>query len=242
MIRCFTTVLILASALVSAGCLKKDLRDTIDLIESSLNQAQLSETEVANGLKDAVLRGIEKGSRLAAAKNGYLENPDLKIGIPPEARKVEEALRQIGLGREVDRFVTQLNRAAEQAAGKAMPIFVNAISAMTISDAFGILNGVDDAATQYLAQATGDDLYNTFLPVVSDTLNQTRATRHYRDIVSRYNQLPGVKPVDPRLDAYATREAIQGLFLLMAREEANIRADPRARTTELLRRVFGSLD
>ena len=113
---------------------------------------------------------------------------------------------------------------------------------MTVRDAFTILNGQQDAATRYLKKTTGDDLYQQFLPVVSETLQQVRATRYYGEIVSRYNKLPGVRKVNPDLDDFATQGAIAGLFLLVAEEEANIRANPSARTTQLLRRVFGSLD
>lgn len=238
MIRCVIVVL----ALMLAGCSEKDLRQAIDVIEANLDEAPLGEAEVAAGLRDALAVGIERGAAIASAKNGYLGNPSLRIEFPREARKVEKALRQIGLGGEVDRFVKQLNRAAEKAAAEATPIFVDAIRSMTIRDAFDILNGPDDAATQYLIRSTGDALYRAFLPVVSDTLEQTRATRYYDDIVRRYNQLPGVRKVSPNLDAYATEKAIQGLFLLVAEEEADIRANPGARTTDLLRRVFGSLD
>jgi hypothetical protein len=166
----------------------------------------------------------------------------LRIPFPPEIEKVEQTLRDAGLGEEVDRFVRQLNRSAEQAAAKAKPIFIKSITSMTIGDAFEILNGPPDAATQYLIRTTGDDLRAEFRPVVSDKLDETRATRYYGDIVRTYNSLPFVSKVDPDLEGYATDRAIEGLFLLIAEEEANIRANPRARTTKLLRRVFGSLD
>ena len=234
--------LLLLLVLVLPACSQKDLRQAIDVLEASLDEAPLSEAEVAAGLKDALAKGIARGAEIASAQNGYLGNPSLKIPFPREARQVEKALRKIGLGKEVDRFVRQLNRAAEQAAAEAAPIFVDAIRSMTIRDAFEILKGDADAATQYLIRTTGDDLYRAFLPVVNQTLDQTRATRYYGDIVRQYNQLPGVKKVNPDLDAYATEKAIHGLFLLVAEEEANIRANPAARGTDLLRRVFGSLD
>ena len=122
------------------------------------------------------------------------------------------------------------------------PSFIKAITSMTIRDAFEILNGEADAATQYLMRTTGDDLRKAFSPVVADKLDETSATRYYGEIVNRYNRIPLVEKVDPDLQSYATDKAIEGLFLLIAEEEANIRANPRARTTQLLRRVFGSLD
>ena len=224
------------------ACSEKDIRQTIEIINESAEEVPLSTAEVTAALKDSLSRGISKAAIIASADDGYYANPALKIEFPSDAIKVEKALRKIGLGGEVDRFVRQLNRGAESAAEKAKPIFIKAITSMSISDAFAILNGQPDAATQYLIRTTGDDLYDQFLPVVSDSLQQVKATRYYGEIVTRYNQIPGVRKVNPDLDDYATERAVAGLFLLVAEEEANIRANPRARTTQLLRRVFGSLD
>lgn len=224
------------------GCSEKDLRETIEIINASVEEVPLTQAEVSAALKDSLSKGISRGALVASAKDGYLGNPRLKIEFPPEVKQVENALRKIGLGKDVDRFVRQLNRSAEKAATKAKPIFIKAITSMTIRDAFEILNGETDAATQYLMRTTGNELRKQFRPIVSDKLGETSATRYYGDIVSKYNQLPLVKKVDPDLEAYATDKAIAGLFLLIAKEEANIRANPRARTTQLLRRVFGSLD
>jgi len=224
------------------GCSEKDLRETIEIINASVEEVPLTQAEVTAALKDSLSKGISRGALQASARNGYLGNPRLKIEFPPEVKQVEKALRKIGLGKDVDRFVKQLNRSAEKAAAKAKPIFIKAIKSMTIRDAFDILNGEADAATQYLMRTTGKELSKQFRPIVSDKLGETSATRYYGDIVSKYNQLPLVKKVDPDLEAYATDKAIAGLFLLIAKEEANIRANPRARTTQLLRRVFGSLD
>ena len=236
------SVLVLVLLAGLAACSEKDLREAIEVIHAGIDEVPLSEAEVRAGLRDALSRGISRGAIAASTKDGFFANPRLKIPFPAEVEKVDTALRKLGLGKEVDRFVEQLNRGAEQAAARAKPIFIKAITEMTIRDAFDILNGEADAATQYLQRATGKDLYARFLPVVSDTLDQTKATRYYGDVVERYNRIPGVRKVDPDLDAYATRKAIDGLFILIADEEANIRANPRARTTQLLRRVFGSLD
>ncbi|MEM7561841.1 MAG: DUF4197 domain-containing protein [Pseudomonadota bacterium] len=236
-------VLIYLTLLFSlTACSEKDLRKTIEIINASVEEVPLTREEVSAALKDSLSKGISKASIVAGANNGYLGNPELKIQFPEDARKVEDALRKIGLGSEVDRFVQQLNRGAEAAAVKAKPIFIKAITSLTIQDAFGILNGSQDAATQYLIRTTGDELYSQFLPVVGNTLDEVKATRYYDDIVERYNEIPGVRKVNPDLDDYATEKAIDGLFLLVAKEEANIRANPRARTTQLLKRVFGSLD
>ncbi len=236
-------LLIMGLALLALlGCSEKDLRQTLEIINANSQEVPLTQAEVVAALKDSLSKGISRGALEASAPNGYLGNPQLKIEFPPAVKQVEQALRKIGLGKDVDRFVRQLNRSAEKAAAKAKPIFIKSITSMTIGDAFDILNGEADAATQYLMRTTGKELRKQFQPIVRDKLGETSATRYYGDIVNKYNQLPLVKKVDPDLEAYATDKAIAGLFLLIAREEANIRANPRARTTQLLRRVFGSLD
>ena len=235
-------VAIVFTVLLLAGCSEKDLRQDYEVITENTDDVPLTTTEVVAALKDSLSQGISKGVLIASARDGYYGNPRLKIEFPPEVSKVQETLRKIGFGRDVDRFVKQLNRGAEKAATKAKPIFIKAITSMTIQDAFEILNGADDAATRYLERTTGGELRQQFLPIVSDTLRQTKATRYYGDIVNKYNQLPLVDDVDPDLDSYATDRAIAGLFVLIADEEARIRANPVARTTELLQRVFGSLD
>jgi hypothetical protein len=172
--------------------------------------------------------------------DGYFKNPQIKIPFPPDVKKVEDRLRQIGLGKEVDKFILTLNRGAEDAAKEAKPIFISAIRQMTIQDAWGILRGNDDAATQYLIRTTSAQLKEKFKPVIQNSLQKVNATKYYNDIVTRYNSIPMVQKVNPDLDDYATDKAIEGLFLMIAKEEKNIRADPAARTTELLKRVFGS--
>jgi len=198
----------------------------------------LSENEIANGLKEALKVGIGNGSAEASRTNGYLKSEFIKILFPPDAQKVENALRQLGLGNEVDRFVLSLNRAAEDAAKRSKPIFVKAITSMTINDAVGILKGPDDAATSYLKRTTNQELYGTFLPVVDSTLNLNQATRYYADLVSTYNKIPFVQKVNPDLKQYATQKAMDGLYFLIAQEEKKIREDPAARVTDILKRVF----
>lgn len=229
-------------ALMLTGCSEKDLRRSFEILSASAEEIPLGEEEVVQALKDALARGISLGSASAAVEGAYLNNPKLKIETPPDFATAEKTLRKIGLGGEIDRFVAQLNRSAELAAARAKPIFIRAITSMSISDGFEILNGAPDAATRYLERNTRDDLFDAFLPVVQDTLDQTSATRYYEKLASKYNELPLNWNVDPDLDGYATRRAIDGLFVLIAEEEVRIRADPAARTTRLLRRVFGSLD
>ena len=235
-------ILIGIMMLLLSGCSEKDMRQTYDLINESVAEAPLTRQEIVAALKESLSKGITRGAALASRKDGYFGNPRLKIEFPQDVVKVEKTLRRIGFGGEIDRFVKQLNRSAEKAAARARPIFVRAITALTINDAVEILNGAPDAATRYLRRTTGSELRKQFLPIVRETLNETSATRYYADIVKQYNALPLVADVNPDLDQYATDKGIDGLFVLIAEEEANIRANPVARTTDLLRRVFDSLD
>ncbi|TLV02807.1 DUF4197 domain-containing protein [Dyadobacter luticola] len=202
------------------------------------NDTGLGENEIVAGLKEALNVGISNGSAEASKVDGFFKNELIKIAVPPEAQKVAETLRKMGLGHEVDKFTLSLNRAAEDAAKKSKPIFVKAITSMTVPDALGILKGQDDAATQYLRKTTNDDLFKTFFPVVDSTLNLNKATEYYSDIVNKYNELPLVKKVNPNLKEYATQKTIDGLYVLIAQEEKKIRDNPKARVTDLLKKVF----
>jgi hypothetical protein len=199
----------------------------------------LTTAEVGEGLKQALVNGISKGSDQVSQLDGYFKNPEIKIPFPPDVKKVEDRLRQIGLGGEVDKFVMTLNRGAEDAAKEAKPIFIAAIKQMTIDDAWAILKGDPDAATQYLKRTTSPLLKEKFKPVIQASLDKVNATKYYGDIINKYNSIPLVQKVNPDLNDYATEMAMQGLFTMIAKEEKNIRQDPVARTTELLKRVFG---
>ncbi len=199
----------------------------------------LSTNEVADGLKAALDQGVTKGVGQLSAMDGYLGNAAVKILMPPEAKKVESTLRSIGLGRQVDQAITSMNRAAEDAAKSAAPIFLNAIKGMTIQDAMGILSGKEDAATQYLQKQTSNALTQAFKPVIDTSLGKTDATKHWNTVFTSYNKVASEK-INPDLTAYVTERALSGLFFQIAQEEANIRKNPAARGTELLKKVFGN--
>jgi hypothetical protein len=223
------------------ACTTAQINQTLGDVNKTLGGSQpLTTAEVAEGLKEALIKGISNGSDIVSQMDGYFKNPEIKIPFPPEVKKVEDKLRQIGLGSEVDKFVMTLNRGAEDAAKEAKPIFITAIRSMTIQDAWAILKGEDDAATQYLKRTTSAQLKEKFKPVIQNSLNKVNATRYYGEIVTRYNQIPFVQKVNPDLDDYATDKAIDGLFIMIAKEEKNIRENPIARTTELLKKVFGA--
>lgn len=200
----------------------------------------LTTTEVSNGLKEALVNGVSKGTDLISKLDGYYKNPEIKIPFPQDVKMVETKLRALGMGKEVDKFVVTLNRGAEEAAKEAKPIFLAAIKQMTIDDAFAILKGQPDAATQYLKKTTTAQLKEKFKPIVQASLDKVQATKYYGDLVNQYNRIPFITKVNPNLNDYATDMAIQGLFTMIAKEEKSIRQDPAARTTDLLKKVFGS--
>jgi hypothetical protein len=230
----------LSLTLLIAGCTASQVQQTIGGVLGSATGGPVTQAEVANGLKEALIVGISKGADLASQTDGFFKNNLIRIPFPPEVQRVETTLRQIGLGGEVDKFILSLNRGAEDAAKSAKPIFISAIRNMTIQDAWAILRGEKNAATNYLRRTTTEQLAAAFQPVIQTSLDRVNATRHYGEIITRYNQIPLVTRVNPDLEAYATQKAIDGLFLLIEQEEANIRENPAARTTELLRRVFGA--
>ena len=221
---------------------KGGLGGFLDKLGQATGQTQggpLSNDEIVRGLKEALRVGISNGSAQASALEGYFKNNAIKLLFPPDAQKVEATLRQVGLGNEVDKFILSLNRAAEDAAKRAQPIFVNAITSMSIQDAVGILKGDKTAATEYLRRTTYQGLYGEFFPVVDNALSANDATKYYADLVNTYNKIPLVQRVNPDLKKYATERAIDGLFVLVQEEERKIRENPAARVNDILKRVFG---
>ncbi|UOQ51402.1 DUF4197 domain-containing protein [Hymenobacter cellulosivorans] len=206
---------------------------------TTTTSGSVSQNEAAMGLKEALTQGITKGADQASRQDGFYLNRLIRIPFPPDAQRVATSLRAIGLGSQVDKFELSLNRGAEDAAKSAKPIFLSAIKSLTFKDVWGILTGEKDAATNYLKRTTTSQLTTAFKPIIQQSLDKVNATRYYTDLTTRYNMIPLVKPVQTDLNQYATDKAIGGLFTLIAQEEANIRENPVARTTELLRRVFG---
>jgi hypothetical protein len=223
-----------------SACTSTQITQTLSgLNKAASGEKPLTTIEVNDGLKEALVKGITSGANQASAVDGYFGNPRITIPFPPDVKKVEDKLRQVGLGKEVDKFVLTLNRGAEAAAKEAIPIFTDAIKAMTIEDAWAVLNGNEDAATQYLIRTTREPLRAKFKPVIQSALQTVNATKYYTDLINVYNKIPFVDNVNPNLDDYATEKALDGLFTLVADEEKKIRQDPVARTTDLLQRVFG---
>lgn len=217
---------------------------SIQDIEKVINTqpAALTNGEIVQGLKEALSVGTTNAVKILNKENGFFMDPLVKIAFPPEVKYVEDKLRQVGMGKVVDDFVLKMNRGAENAVTKASPIFGNAIKTMSITDAIGILKGTDNAATTYFKTNTSTQLAAAFKPEVQVVLDQMQVTKYWTDVTTAYNKIPLTKKVETDLAKYVTEKAMDGLFAKIAAEELKIRKDPVARVSEILRKVFGSLD
>lgn len=205
-------------------------------------QSVLSNEQIAKALKQALNKGVKTGVNYLAKENGF-SNSKYKIGLPDDAAQVVDKLRFIPGFDELEKeVIKRVNKSAEHAISKATPIFVNSITSMKISDAMNILMGEKNAATQYLNRTTYQGLYNEFEPVIVNSLNQFKALDYWTDAVTKYNSLPFVKKLNPKLEDYIAKQALKALFDRIEKEELNIRKNAVARTTDLMRRVFAKQD
>jgi len=212
------------------------------IAEQLPQEGGITNTEISSGLKQALQKGIDLQVSKLTEEGGFFRNELVRIGLPPELQKVDKTLRDVGLDALADEGLKVLNRAAEEAVKEATPIFVNAVQEMTFTDARNILLGNDNAATTYLADKTTTELYSKFNPVIKKSLDQVGATEVWTNIIQRYNALPLTSKVNPDLPDYVTTEALDGVFTMIGVEERKIRTDLSARTTTLLKRVFGLQD
>ena len=200
----------------------------------------VTEAEAASGIREALDQGVSRGISLLNKEDGFLGNQFYKILLPPEAVKIENTLRQLGMGSLVDRAIIQINRAAEDAVGHARPIFVDAIRGMTIADALTIIKGPRDAATQYFKDKTTQQLIAAFSPIIKSSLDKFSATKYYADMINTYNGFPTtLNKLNPDLPSFVVGKAVDALFDQIAKEEDNIRTNVAARTSDILKRVFG---
>lgn len=198
----------------------------------------LGNADIAMGLKEALNNGVTKQVTKLTVTDGFYKNAAVKILLPPELKKVDKTLRDLGLSSLADEGLKVLNRAAEDAVKEAVPVFVTAIKSMTITDAKNILMGNDNAATEYLQRTTSTQLYGKFNPIVKKSLSKVGADKTWNTILTKYNTLPLVAKVNPDLNDYVTDEALKGVFTMVAVEEKDIRTNIAARTSDLLKRVF----
>ncbi len=231
-------------ALSSCEVVQEAANSVLTTDSSSESKPSLTNSEVIGGLKEALTVGITNATGLTSKTDGFLKNAEISIPWPKDALIVKEKAEEWGLSGQVDKIVTTLNRAAEEASKEAAPIFINAIKGMTISDGFSILNGGEGAATRFLKDKTTSQLKQAFSPKVDAAIQKVELTKYWEPVVTRYNQttiLTGKEKVNPDLNDYVLTKAIDGLFTMVEKEENQIRKDPVARVTDLLQKVFGSL-
>ncbi len=220
--------------------------ETLNQASTIINQSGLlnpTTAEIGLGLKEALEIGTNLSADKLASKDGYLGNLTIKILFPKEAQKAEKTLRSLGLNSLADNVILSINRAAEDAALEAKPIFIAAIKQMTIADASNILlSNQNNAATQYFKKVTNTQLQNKFNPIIKASLTKVGATRYWADVVNKYNQIPFVTTVNSNLENYVTQKAIDGLFLEIANQELKIRNNISARNGALLQKVFAYAD
>jgi hypothetical protein len=198
----------------------------------------LSEAKIGAGLKEALQVATEKTVSLTGKTDGYFANQAIKILMPEKLRSLETGLRAVGYGPKVDEFVLSMNRAAERAAPQAKQIFFDAIGNMSFDDARKILNGGDTAATEFFKSKTTPQLTTAFRPVVSKSMNEVGVTRRYKDLVSRFEAIPFAKSQAFDVDGYVVDKGLAGLFHVLGEQEKQIRTNPSARVTDLLKEVF----
>ena len=203
------------------------------LISSSLNKE-----EVAKGLREALVVGAENATKRASSKGGFLNNKAIRIPFPAEAEKMKKILQKAGMQSQIVAFEKSINSAAELASKEVLIIFVDAVTTMTIKDAFTILKGKDDAATTYLRKQTNAQLYAKIKPITSNAIQQVEVTKYWTPLVKSYNAIHFAKAINPDLEDYITHKTIEGLFVLIANQEKEIRHNPEARISTLLQKVF----
>lgn len=251
MYKAVKVVLMAGLVLAGANSAQAQFGDVLNKAKKAVNDAGVNtggkgesytNTEAVSALREALKIGTQNASGRLSTVNGFFGNQLIKVLMPPEAKKVENTLRSIGMGDQVDKAILSMNRAAEDASGKAVQIFVNAITSMSVSDGIAIVRGGQGAATNYLKNRTTGELTNAFRPIVNNSLNKVNATKYWGDVFSIYNALPTTRQkVNTDLVAYVTERALNGLFVTIADEENKIRTNPAARITDILKKVFGAV-
>lgn len=215
--------------------------DLSKILSGKKNNSGVTENEAGQGIKEALSQGVINAVLNLNKTDGFFGSEFYKMLLPEDAKKVEKTLRNIGMGAQVDKAILSINRGAEDAVAFAKPVFIDAIKEMTLKDALNIVKGPKDAATNYFKEKTKEKLIIAFTPSVKTSLDKVDATKHYSDIMNSYNNLPTTfKKVNPDLTSFVVGKTVDALFDQVAKEEANIRANPLARTTDILKKVFGS--
>lgn len=247
----YSATALIVLSLFFAGC-----SQLMQVIQTASTAKDLTEADVISGLKEALIVGARNAAGRLSSENGYYGDPAVKIPLPDEAKVIADNISRIPGGEKlIENVILNINRAAEDAAREAAPIFVSSVTEMTISDAFGILHGADNAATQYLIKTTYDDLYSLYKPKISASTKKElvagiSAQESWSTLTGKWNtlansiagKLAGLNPVTTDLDDFLTRKALDGIFMKVETEELKIRKEISARITPILQKVFGSLD
>jgi Protein of unknown function (DUF4197) len=227
-------LLALMSVIVLSSC------DVLNKLPQATGIGGITEAEAGQGIKQALSQGLAGAVLQLNKQDGFFKDAFYKILLPPDAKKVENTLRDLGFNNMVDKAILQINRGAEDAAGYAKPIFADAIRNMTLQDAIGLVRNGDTSATHFFREKTTDKLIAAFLPVIKASLDKVEATKYYGDAINKYNNFPTTfRKINPDLASFVTAKATDALFDLVAKEEKNIRTNIAARTTDILRKVFG---
>jgi hypothetical protein len=208
---------------------------------NALSISDLSNTEASGGLKAALIQGATKAVDQLSAADGFLGNPEVKIPLPDSMKKAEKAMRMLGMGKQADELVLKMNRAAEAAVPEAKVLLVNAVKKMSVDDAKAILTGGDDAATQYFKKTTSAPMAEKFLPIVKKATENVQLAQQYNRFAERGSKFGIVGKDQANLEQYVTQKALDGVYLMMAKEEVAIRQDPVGQASNLLKKVFGAL-
>ncbi|MFN4316187.1 MAG: DUF4197 domain-containing protein [Chitinophagaceae bacterium] len=234
-----TSLVVLALALAISP-LFTEAQITVPKLLSKKSGSGVSQDEAGQGVKEALIQGVTNAVLNLNKTDGFFGSDVYKMFLPPDAKKIETTLRKAGMGAQVDEAILSINRGAEEAVAFAKPIFLDAIKELTIQDALKLVTGGKDAATQYFRQKTTEKLVAAFTPSVQASLDKVGATKHYTDIVTTYNKFPTTfKKINPDLTSYVVGKAVDALFDQVAKEEANIRSNPLARGSDILKKVFG---
>ena len=228
------------SAVLSAQGLKDLQKKASGAIKAATGSTEITQDEAGRALKEAFAKGTEWGVAQVSKENGYFGNPSIKIPFPADAKNVESKLRSLGMNALCDDVILSVNRAAEDAGPQAKAIFLNAIQSMTLNDALALVRGGEQSGTDYLKRSTQAELVTAFRPIIKTSLEKVGATRFWAQAIGAYNKIPFIEKANPDLVDFATQKAIDGLFVMVAAEEKKIRKDPMARSSELLKKVFGA--
>lgn len=233
---------LLASTLLVTNCSQQSMQALQNTISTIAANNTLSNSDVIAGLKEALTVGAKQAVATSSVTDGFFNNSLIRIPFPEQAIKVKETLQKIGMSKQVENFEKTLNNAAETASKEAFDILAGAVKELTIQDGFNILNGGDTAATHYLREKTTAPLREKFTPLIQSAIEKVNLTAVWKPLVNAYNMVPGVEKQNPNLEEYITNKTIDGLMTLIAQEEKQIREDPAARVSDILKKVFGSVD